>query len=350
MRKRLENLKPMTSHRLILKLSPRARSARIGVLLGCLILSIGSLGYWLIEGWSLADSVFMTVITLSTVGFSEVHPLSPTGRMFTVALILAGVSCASYFLTTMVGLVVEGEFQRLRGMRKMQQRIEKLTGHTIICGCGRLGRIVIKELLDSKQPVVVVENGVEGIAWLERYGAPYVQGSAYDDETLFAAGIERARTLLALLPKDVDNVYATLCARTLNPQLEIIARTEEENGETKLLRAGANQVLAPYRVTGSRIVQRLIRPNVTDFLEFAVGKSGTSVAIEEVVVPKNSPLAGKTLEESELRNRAGVVIAAFITRAGETIFNPGAKSIIEPESTLIVLGERDALARLSALL
>lgn len=340
----------MMPNRLILKLSPRARSARIGVLLGFIILGVGTLGFWCIEGWSLGDSLYMTVITLSTVGFSEVHPLSASGRAFTVVLILAGVSGASYFLTTMVGLVVEGEFQRLRGMRKMQQRIHRLSNHIIICGCGRLGRIVIKELLDAGQPVVVVENSVEAVQWLERVGVPYIQGSAYEDETLAAAGIERAKTLLALLPKDVDNVYATLCARTLNPKLEIVARTEEENGETKLLRAGANQVLAPYRVTGGRIVQRLIRPNVADFLEFAVGKSGTSVAIEEVVVPANSSLAGKTLEESELRNRAGVVIAAFISRAGETIFNPGAKSVIEPESTLIVLGEREALAKLSALL
>lgn len=340
----------MTTNRLVLKLSPRARSARIGVLLGFVILAVGTFGFWEIEGWSVADAFYMTVITLSTVGFAEVHPLSPAGRLFTIALILAGVSCASYFLTTMVGLVVEGEFQRLRGMRKMQQRISRMSEHIIICGCGRLGRIVIKELLEANQPVVVVENSLEAVAWLDKMGVPYVQGSAYEDETLGAAGIDRAKTLLALLPKDVDNVYATLCARTLNPKLEIVARTEEENGETKLLRAGANQVLAPYRVTGGRIVQRLIRPNVADFLEFAVGKSGTAVAIEEVVVPANSLLAGKTLEESELRNRAGVVIAAFITRAGETIFNPGAKSVIEPDSTLIVLGERDALAKLSAML
>lgn len=327
-----------------------SRPLRKAALLGVFVVSIGTLGYVLIEGWSLLDALYMTIITLTTVGFGEVEPLSQAGRLFTTVLIVAGVGGATYFFSTMMRVVVEGELQRIRGRKKMQKDISKFQNHIIVCGCGRLGRIVVRELYEAGQDCVVIDINEDAAEWLEKAGIHHVVGTAYEDEMLLAAGIKRAKTLLSLLPSDSDNVYVTLCARDLNPELTIIARTEDESGENKLIRAGASQVLAPYRVTGSRIVQRLIRPHVSDFLEVAGGRSGQHLVIEEVVVPKESPLGGKTLQEAELRQKTGAVIAAFIHGDGEMIFNPGASSVIEPESTMIVMGQRESLERLSELL
>jgi voltage-gated potassium channel len=326
-------------------------SLLLSSLLGIAIISIGTSGYMLIEGWSYLEAFYMTIITLTTVGFGEVLPLSNLGRVFTIFLIFSGVGGMAYFFSTLVASVVEGELLRSRGLHKMRKNIQSYSKHIIVCGCGRLGRIVVKDLIESGQNVVVVELGESAVSWLEKHQIPYVYGSAYEDDILKLAGIERAKTLLSLLPKDADNVYVTLCARDLNPELRIIARTEEEVGESKLLRAGANQVLAPYRVTGNKIVQQIIRPNVSEFLELGVGKSGSStLAIEEVIVPKNSSLVGKTLEDAKLRDRTGIAIAAIIDSQGIPIFNPGAKSIIEAGSTMIVMGERTALSKLTELL
>ena len=318
--------------------------------IGAVVLAGGTLGYMFLENWNFVDSLYMTIITLSTVGYGETNPLSDTGKLYTGFLIIIGVGGATYFFTTLVRVIIEGELLRIRGVRKMKKDISKYSDHIIVCGCGRLGKIVVKELIESEQKVVVIEIDPETIAWLEREGVHYVDGTAYEDTVLHEAGIDRAKTLLALLPLDADNVYVTLCARDLNPDLFILARTEDESGEKKLLRAGANQVLAPYRVTGSRVVQRLVRPHVSDFLELAAGTGGQHLVIEELVVPDDSRIAGKTLEEADLRNRTGAVIAAFIETNGEMVFNPGAKNIIKANTTMIVMGERAALDKLSEVL
>ena len=327
-----------------------ARPVLLAGIVGCFVVATGPLGYMLIEDWSVLDSFYMTIITLTTVGYGEVQPLSSSGRLFTAALIIAGVGGATYFFSTLMGVVVEGELLRMRGFKKMRKELSNFSDHIIVCGCGRLGRIVVRELHEAGQDVVVIDVKDDAAQWLALNNIHYVVGTAYEDEILKAAGISRAKTLLSLLPQESDTVYVALSARDLNPELHIIARTEDESGENKLLRAGANQVLAPYRVTGTRIVQRLIRPHVSDFLEIAGGRFGHQLAIEEVVVPKDSVLSGKTLEQSDLRNRTGAVIAAFIHADGEMIFNPGAKSVIEPESTMIVMGKRESLERLSELL
>jgi voltage-gated potassium channel len=333
---------------------PDRLSAHQGLLfatfIGFLVVSTGTIGYSTIEGWGFVDSLYMTITTLTTVGFGEVHPLSTAGRVFTTVLILSGVGGATYFFSTLISVVVDGELRHLRRLRIMKKDISKLSNHTIICGAGRLGRIVIQELSDANQSIVVIDNEPTSLRWLEDAGIPYVQGSAYEDKTLSDAGIGKARALLSLLPKDSDNVYVTLCARDLNPNLVIIARTEDESGDTKLRRAGADQVLAPYRVAGSRLAQRLVRPHVSDFLELAGGKKGHSLVIEEVVVSPTSQLIGKSLADCDLRNKTGAVVAACITVDGEMLLNPSASSIIQPLSTLIVMGERTSLDRLSELL
>ncbi|MCB0324407.1 MAG: potassium channel protein [Bdellovibrionales bacterium] len=315
------------------------------------VIFIGTIGFRYIEDYSWIDAFYMCVISVSTVGFGEVEPLSPVGRLFTSGLIIAGVGTATYSFTALVRLIVEGELLRLRGIHRMKKKIENLEHHHIVCGLGRLGKIVVQELAEAGEDVVAIElDPIEAGPDLERLQVPLIVGSAYEDEVLKSAGIQRAKTLLALLPKDADNVYVTLCARDLNPQLTIIARTEDEGGESRLKRAGANTVLAPYRVSGSRLAQRLMRPNVSDFLEIAAGRKGEQLVIEEVIVPTASPLVGKSLAESDLRQKTGAIIAAFIRTDGEMIFNPGAKHVIEGGSTLIVLGEKASVEALSNLL
>ena len=325
------------------------REVYTAVLLILLLLVLGTLGYEVIEGWSFLDSVYMTVITLTTVGYREIHELSTTGQIFTMLLVMAGVGNAFYCFTVIARSVIQGELGRYRSLRKMQKRISTMNNHTIVCGFGRLARIVVSELVEAKQDVVVLELDPAVLPEIESCGAPYVEGSAYEDEVLREAGIERAKTLLALLPEDSDNVYVSLCARDLNPNLNILARSEGA-GESKLRRAGANQVLAPYQLSGARIVQQIIRPNVSDFLEVAAGTHGGKLVLEEVRVPENSPLNGRTLEESELRKKTGAIIAAFIDVKGQMLFNPGGTSIIEPGSTMIVLGVPGSVDSLSSLL
>ena len=332
--------------------SGQALAIRRAFLAVALILTIGTLGYHTIEGWSLFDSFYMTVITVSTVGFSEVGNLSKLGRLFTSGVIIMGVGTAFYAWAIISQAIIEGEINQLRGFRRMLKRINKFKDHIIICGYGRLASIVLRELTEGGNDVVTIELNPDRIQMLENNEYAYIEGSAYNDEILEKAGIHRAKTLLALLPSDADNVYATLCARDLNPQIRIIARAEDEASETRLLRAGADQILAPYRVSGNRVVQKLTQPRVSEFLEFAVGQpyAKRQLLIEEIPVPTESALGGKTLEQTKLRQETGAIIAAFINSDGEMVFNPGGASIIEPDSTLIVLGPRDSIEKLNSLL
>jgi voltage-gated potassium channel len=334
-------------HRAIARMHSNAEEVRYLIYLVLLLFSIGTMGFVLIEGWSVADAIYMTVVTLSTVGYGEVQPLSPLGRAFTTGLILAGVGVAAYSFTFITRAVVEGEIKRFRGYNKMKKQIDLLQGHTILCGWGRLGKRVGKALLEEGERLVVVENNSETLISLQDTGILCVSGSASEEEVLKAAGIERAKTILAILPADAENVYTILCARELNPDITIIARSEEETGEKRLIRAGANQVIAPYRVSGFRIAQQLIRPHVSDFLQITTSKSGPRLALEEVVVPEGSSLGGKTLESSRLRQETGVIIAAIIPLGKEMIYNPGRESLITEGSTLIVLGDGESLDKLN---
>lgn len=332
-------------------LVPEAKNSLLLLIsLALSVIVFGTLGYLLIEDWTLLDSFYMTVITVSTVGFMEVAPLSPAGRLFTALLIIAGVGVAAYTFTTMVRLIIGGELSHIRGINKMRKEIGKLDDHIIVCGFGLLGSIVVRELVEAGQRIVVIDQDPDRISELKDSGIPFVQGVAYEDDVLKAARISTAKTLISLLPKDADSVYVTLCARELNPSLNIIARTEDEGGENRLRRAGAHQVLAPYRVAGSRIVQQLIRPHVSDFLQLAVGPVGPKLVIEEIIVPPESKLRGKTLEESALRQKSGAVVAAVVEADGTTTLSPGGDAIITPGSTLIIFGERGSLEKLSELL
>lgn len=322
----------------------------LALLLVVAIITLGTLGYEVLEGWNLLDSFYMTVITLGSVGYSEVHPLSDEGRIFTTFLIFFGVGVGAYCFTLIAQLVVEGELGKLRRFYRMHRKISTFRNHTILCGYGRLARFIVPELLEAKHDVVVIENSPVEIIDLDVREIPHIEGNAYDDETLHAAGIVHAKSLLAFLPSDADNVYITLCARELNPGLKIIARAENETGEKKMRRAGADQVLSPYRLSASRIAQQLIRPNVSDFLELAGELHSGKLIVEEISVPPGSPLNGKTLEESELRSKADVIIAAIIDHSGNMNFNPGRESVITSGATMIVLGQSGSMEKLGTLL
>ena len=315
-----------------------------------LVFVTGTLGYMLIEDWNFLDSLFMTVTTLTTVGYGEVHPLGTTGKLFTCVLILSGVSIAAYAFSKIVSLVVEGELAKKRIKRRMEKELTRLKDHVIVCGYGRLGKIISKEIVEAKQRVVVIDTNDHTHISASESGVLFIQGSAYEDENLKLAGVEHAKVLITMLPSDAENVYVTLCARDLNPNLKIIARTEDEGGESRLKRAGASQVVAPYRLSGNKIVQQIIRPYVSDFLELAGSGTKTNLFIEEVVVPSESKLVGKTLEQSELRAKTGAIIAAFISTEGKMTFNPTGKDIIEAGSTMIVLGEPASLGKITAVL
>lgn len=312
--------------------------------------AFGTLGYMLLEDWSLLDSLYMTVTTLTTVGYGEVKPLDTLGRIFTCVLILSGVGTATYCFSRIIALVVEGEIAKKRLKKRMRKELSNLKDHVIVCGYGRLGKIVTKEIVEAKQRVVVIDTRDFSHLSLDNTNIIFIQGSGYDDDILKLAGVDHAKVLLTMLPSDAENVYVTLCARDLNPYLKIIARTEDDGGESRLKRAGASQVVAPYRLSGNKIVQQIIRPYVSDFLELAGSGTKTNLFIEEVVVPMSSKLAGKTLEDSELRAKTGAIIAAFISSNGKMTFNPTGKDIIEAGSTMIVFGEHASLNKLTEVL
>lgn len=325
----------------------RTRNFRLALTMLAALTGIGTCGYMLIEGWNLREALYMTVITLSTVGFGEVKTLSAAGQVFSIILILTGVCFAAYSFSMISRVFLEGELNRFRGIIKMNKKIASFKKHFIVCGYGRLARFVISDLQERKEDVVVIENDTSKINDLEFLNIPYIQGNAYEDDSLKAAGIEKAQALLALLPNDPDNVYVTLAARNLNKNIKIMARTESFSGEDKLKLAGANQMIAPYRVSGSRVVQQLLHPHVNDFLQIVSDDSeGEQLALEQVIVPKDCPIAGKTLKESNLRSQTGVTIAAWINSDGSKVLSPQPEDIIQAGASVIAIGTQNALERL----
>ncbi len=314
------------------------------------IVILGAFGFHYIERWSFIDSFYMTITTLTTVGFGEVHPLSNIGKIFTIALILLGVGVATYSFSRIVGLIVEGDIFRTRRKIKMDKQIAKLENHIIICGFGRLGRIVHRDLSLKHQKTVIIDNSEKVTEDLEANQILAIRGSADDEEVLKSAGILKAKVLLTLLPSDAENVYVALCSRDLNPQIKIVARTENEASESRLKRAGVDEIISPYSLSGNKIVERIMKPSVSNYLELAGKKSGHGLVIEEIFVSPDSKIVGQTLEQSGIRSRTGAIIAAIISSRGEMSFNPRGNDVIESSSTMIVLGHGDVLQKFSEVL
>ncbi len=307
----------------------------------------GMTGFHLIEGWTWFDGLYMTVTTFTTIGYQEIHPLSHAGRVFNLFLIIAGVSLVFLIIGTLTQALLEFEFNKLYGRRKMDREIGKLSGHYVICGAGRVGRSAARELARKPAPFVVIENSEAKLqrldpAWL------VISGDATQEKTLREARIEQARGLVAATTTDATNIYIVLTARSINPKLRIIARASEEDAEKHLHTAGADTVISPYAFAGHRIAQSFLRPNVLDFLDIATARKGQEqlgLEIEEVLINAGSPVAGATIESSKIRQEMGVIVLAIKRQAG-MVFNPSPEDRIQAGDHLIAMGEPAALKRL----
>jgi voltage-gated potassium channel len=325
----------------------------------CLILGLlsavligGTVGFHGVEGWNWSDSFYMSLTTLTTVGYSEVNPLTPRGRLFNSFFILAGVLVAFTSIGLLVELVVGLGLADYFGRRKRHAMLQKLNDHYIVCGAGRVGRGVVRELMRSGAPLVVVDNNAEKAQWGFDQKIPTLVADASHDDALRDARIEHAKGLVAVTGSDAQNVYVILTARVLNPKLLIAARATDEEAEEKLRRAGASTVFTPYTFIGHRLAQSMLRPHVMSFLDVASAMRGSDLdlEIEQIRVSGASTAASTTLEQSRIRSNYGVIVLAVIKPAGHTNFNPAGNTSIEPGDVLIALGERSRLKELEKML
>ncbi len=320
---------------------------KIGILILVAIILFGTIGYEIIEEeWSVLDSFYMTVITISTTGFKEVKDLSEAGRIFTIFLIISGVITIAYIGGKFAQFILETQLLR---RNKMSKKIDLIGNHYIVCGYGRMGREICDGLRESNAPFVIVENDEKKIEVLKSKAMLFVQGDATHDEVLFAAGIERAKGLVAVLRTDAENVFATLSAKELNKNIYVVARAIEDGSESKLKKAGADRVVLPYELGGTRMVQLLLRPGVIDFIDGLAKDKTRSISLEEISVPFTSPLAGKTLVESPVRRELNIIIVAVHKNNGQFIYNPKSTTIIEGGDKLIAIGEQTDLTKLTDL-
>ncbi|HMF91619.1 MAG TPA: potassium channel protein [Candidatus Angelobacter sp.] len=327
----------------------RFRLVKILVLaLGALTVA-GTTGFHFIEGWSWFDSFYMVVITLSTIGYQEVHPLSHAGRVFNSVLITAGVAMVFLMVGALTQALLEFELVKVFGRRRMEREVANLRNHYIICGAGRVGNSVARELGRKPCPFVIIESDERSAAELDTKWL-VVMGDAASEKTLRDAGIDRAIGLVAATTTDATNIYIVLTARSLNPRLKIIARASEEPAEKHLKKAGADVVISPYAAAGHRIAQSFLRPNVLDFLDIATDRSGTlEMIIEEIRVGEGSALAQTTVGASGIHHQFGIMILAIRRAGGETRFNPTAQEPIHAGDYLIAMGEPAQLATLENL-
>jgi voltage-gated potassium channel len=320
------------------------------LLVPLVLVSVGTLGYYVLEpDYSLFDGLYMTVITLTTVGYAEVHPLSPRGRVFTIFLLLGGVFAVFYTATELLRAVITGEVQQLLGRQRMQRSLAALKNHMIICGFGRMGRFICAEFSREGLDFVVIDCNEEVLRDFQlAHGIP-LPGDATSDEILKKAGVERARALVTVAASDADNLFITMSARLLNDRLFIVARAEGEHAEAKLLRAGANRVVAPYAIGGLRVAHAVLRPAVVDFIELATKTEHLDLQIEETLVREGSRLDGQTLRASRMREDLGVIVVAVKKSEGHLVSNLSGDAVIEAGDTLIALGSRLSLDKVEDL-
>ena len=280
----------------------------------------------------------MTIITLTTVGYREVHELSSRGMIFTIVLLMVGVGTFLYALSAGAKIILEGELQELFGRKRLEKKIKELKGHYIVCGYGRMGKIICRELKSKNVPFVAIERNGDFLNNRsdELLG---ISGDATNDDTLMEAGIERAKGLISVLPNDALNLYVVLSARELNPNLHIVARAGEEGSENKLLRAGADKVVSPYNIGGLRIAHTILRPAVVDFIEFATKTGNIELQMEEITISEGSRMENKSLDQCGIGRELGIIIVGIKRHTGEMRFNPTSRSTIKAGDTLIALGE-----------
>jgi voltage-gated potassium channel len=316
----------------------------IAALLG--LVAIGIAGFHWLEGYDLVDSLYMTVITLTTVGFGEVRTLSPAGRLFTIGLILGGGGIAAFTISAGIDYLVSGQWRARWVERRKQKMLDALKAHIIVCGFGRVGRFVAQDLKAEEIPFVILEKDPERVELTRRHGYLALQGNAANESLLEQAGIRRARGLVAAVDSDAENVYIVLTARGLKPDLYIIARANFEESEPKLLRAGADRVLLPYRISGKRMVTMLLRPEVADFLDEVSFAGGMELLLEQVTVGKQSALEGLALVEARSKLQADVTVLAYKEPGSTKNLRPGPDTRLMGGLQILALGTRDDLRRL----
>lgn len=323
----------------------------IAAALLCALVAGGTIGYSLVEGWTIGESVYMTLITVTTVGFGEVRPLSPAGQRFTILLILFGLFTAGYAATAVVGYVFEGQIVRTVKERRLLRQLRRLKNHYIVCGAGDVGREAVRELQRSGARFVVVDRDPESSELSRDESVPMVIGDAVSDEVLLEAGVERAAGLISALPQDEQNVFVALTARQHNPELVIVAQAAEESTISKLQKAGADRVISPKRIAGRRMASVMLRPSVVSFLEVMVQSSGVAMRIEEVTIEATSLLVGKNLREAGIGSRTGAIIVGISNRFSGARMNAAAGSTLSTETlreddVLIALGNEGQIQRL----
>jgi voltage-gated potassium channel len=322
---------------------------RLSLLVPLGLILLGTLVYHFLEGLSFLDALYLTVMTLSTVGYGDIVPHTTAGRVFTMFLVVGGVFTLFYVATELIRSIVSGELQEHMGRHFMAQNLAQLRDHLIVCGLGRMGRLVCREFAAAGMPFVVIDNNPESLADFVLPGGFPLEGDATSDEVLRQAGIDRARAFVTVMASDADNLYATMSARLLNEKLFIVARVEDAASGPKMTRAGANRVVSPYQIGGFRVAQAVLRPTVVDFIELATRGQHLELQIEETLVRERSPLAGATLMNSRLRAEHKIIVVAIKKQSGQMVFNPAPDQSIEAGDILVGLGDREHLDLLERL-
>ncbi|NOY53275.1 MAG: potassium channel protein [Deltaproteobacteria bacterium] len=326
------------------------KKLKVSLLILAGIMAFGIVGYMMIEGWGVTDALYMTVITLSTIGFMEVHRMDTAGRIFTVVLILVGVGTVAYVFKTAIGILLEGEIREVLGRKKVNEKIKRLKEHYIICGYGRMGKHICSEFAAAMFPFVVIEKDPEVVTEIHEKGHVVIQGDATQDETLLSAGIERATGLISVLTSDAENLYVVLSAREIKAKLKIITRAGGEGAEKKFKRAGADMVVSPYLIGASKIAQSIFRPHVASFLETAVSRDGKmGFRLDAIRISGSSSFNGVRIVDSRIREELGLLIVAVKKEDGTMNTSLAPSTILEAGDRLICVGKPEQLVELARL-
>ncbi|HUT93329.1 MAG TPA: potassium channel protein [Thermoguttaceae bacterium] len=330
--------------------TPPLKRLQVGLAILAVIFVVAVCGYRL-GGWSLLDSIYMTVTTLSMVGYRDdfgATGMTPALQVFTIVLIVFGVSAVLYILGGLFQMMTEGEINRALGLRRVSREVERLSDHVVVCGFGRMGEILAGELKRGTRPFVVIDNDPERIAAAISLGYLALTDNATEEEALIHANVQRAKTLVITLPTDAENVFITLTARNLNPDLQIVARAELPTTEKKLLQAGANRVVLPAAAAALRMAAMITRPSTVELIELVAGHHVTEVQVDELTITPDSRLVDCTVRDSETRSRHGLLIVALRHPGGDLMFNPGADTVFQGGDTVIVMGQRADIERFRA--
>jgi voltage-gated potassium channel len=319
---------------------------KIALLILLAIFIVGTIGFHVIEGWSFVDSFYATITTLSTVGYGDFVPGTTEGKFFAVFIIIFGVGTMLYSFGLISETVIEGRLRGLLGRGKLEKMIEKMSDHYIICGCGRIGFLICRELTAEKVPCVVIDGNPEVIQKAQDEGFIYCKGYATHDKTLIEAGIKRAKGIVCVLPSDAENLYVILTAKELNQNIYIMSRSEDEASEHRLIRAGADRVISPYKLGGVRMAMAILRPAMLDFIEITSRRQSLELRMEEIPIHPGSQFIGKSLEDSGIRQHYGLIVITVKKDSGKMIFNPLAEYVIAEGDRLIAMGEDENIKRL----